>query len=386
MTEKLYDQDAYLQSFTATVLACEKADNGYAVTLDSTAFFPESGGQQGDRGKIGDAFVFDTKIVDGVILHYTDSPLKTNEQVLCEINFDERFAKMQNHTGEHIVSGIFYKLYGAENVGFHLHDNIVTFDTSLPLTTAQLEKSELLANKAVWENRPIFAYYPPCDELKKLDYRSKGELEGDVRIVEIDGYDRCACCAPHVSSTGQVGLIKFISAEPHRRGMRIQMVCGEYALDDYKQKFKTVSELSSLLCAPKNEVTPAVIALQNKISELEYDNRALKNLLCKPYAQKIAESDKNTAIIGDFDAEQMREIANAANDGLIAGVFSGNDEKGYRYTLKCTDAAALCQFTARLNSELSGRGGGRGQMTSGSVNAKRAQILEFFKTNQTAKN
>ncbi len=378
MTEKLYDKDAYISRFTATVTDCKAAENGYAVALDSTAFFPESGGQQGDRGKIADCTVFDTQIKDGTIWHYTDKPFDIGDTVTCELDFSERFAKMQNHTGEHIISGIFYKLYGAENVGFHLYGKIVTFDTSLPFTAEQLEKAERLANEAVWENKPIFAYYPTEDELKNLEYRSKGELDGDIRIVEIEGYDRCACCAPHVKSTGEVGLIKFLSAEPHRRGMRIQMVCGEYALEDYKTKYKTVSELSALLCAPKEEITPAVQALFEKIAALENDIRAIKSNICLPYIEKIAAADKNTAVFGDFDAEQMRQIANAANNGIIAGVFSGDDSTGYRYTLKCTDEEILRGFTSRLNSELCGRGGGRGEMTSGSVKATKEQILKLF--------
>ena len=225
MTEKLYDKDSHLKEFTGTVLSCKKTGEKYAVTLNRTAFFPEGGGQQSDRGYIGGAYISDVQIKNGEILHFADKPLSVGQAYDCKLDFDFRFRNMQNHSGEHIISGIVHRLYGFNNVGFHLGAEM-TMDFDGELTRRQLDEIEDLANKAVCENLPVKAYYPTDEELKQLDYRSKLDLKENVRIVEIKGVDVCACCAPHVKATGEIGIIKILDFEKYKGGVRLIVKCG----------------------------------------------------------------------------------------------------------------------------------------------------------------
>ena len=213
MTEKLYDKDSFLKKFTATVLECEPCENGWSVLLDKTAFFPEAGGQKADTGTLGGARVSDVLIREENIYHITDKPFNVGDVVTGEIDFDRRFDFMQQHSAEHIISGIAHSLYGCENVGFHLSDEIVTLDFDKVLNHEQLLKIEEIANRKVFECVNFCCYYPDDETLSKLSYRSKKELEGDVRIVEIENTDMCACCAPHVKTAAQIGLIKLLDYE-----------------------------------------------------------------------------------------------------------------------------------------------------------------------------
>ena len=265
MTEKLYDKDSHLKEFEGTVLSCEKSGEKYAVTLNGTAFFPEGGGQRSDRGCIGDAYISDVQIKNGEILHFADKPLNIGQVYNCKIDFDFRFRNMQNHSGEHIISGIVHKLFGFNNVGFHLGAEM-TVDFDGELTRRQLDEIEDLANKAVYENLPVKAYYPSDEELKNLDYRSKLDLKENVRIVEIKGVDVCACCAPHVKATGEIGVIKILDFEKYKGGVRLLVKCGRDALCDYREKYESVLEISNLLSAKRFDVSNAVSKLNEQLS------------------------------------------------------------------------------------------------------------------------
>ena len=269
MTERLYDRDSNIKEFSATVLNCEKSGENYAVILDKTAFSPEGGGQESDRGNIGAAAVLDVRFVSGEIIHCTDRPLNIGEEYACNLNWDRRFRNMQNHSGEHIVSGIVHRLYGLNNVGFHLGAEM-TVDFDGAISREQLLEVERLANKAGWENVPIRAYYPDEKELKVLDYRSKMELTENVRIVDIKGYDLCACCAPHVKKTGEIGLIKILDSFKNKGGVRIFIKCGIDALDDYNDKYLNVQKISNLLSVKQYEAALAVDRLSDENRELKF--------------------------------------------------------------------------------------------------------------------
>ncbi|MEE1074620.1 MAG: alanyl-tRNA editing protein [Acutalibacteraceae bacterium] len=233
MTEKLYDIDSHLKEFTATVIDSYQKADGYVTVLDRTAFFPEGGGQASDIGYINDAEVYDVRIQDGIIYHYTTKPFKKGETVLGKLDFERRFDFMQQHSAEHIVSGIAHKYYACENVGFHLGEDIVTLDFDKSLTREDILRIEALSNEAVFKNVGIKAYYPDSEAIKAIEYRSKKEIEGAVRIVEIEGVDSCACCAPHVNFSGEIGLIKLLGFERLRGGVRIELKAGRRALEDY---------------------------------------------------------------------------------------------------------------------------------------------------------
>lgn len=215
-TEKLYEQDAFLRRFTARVLACEPADKSWCVALDHTAFYPEGGGQPADTGTLGGARVADTRVKAGVIWHRTDAPLPVGQTVTGEIDWEPRLDHMEQHTGEHILSGTLHRLFGAENVGFHIGDPAVRMDTDIPLTPDQLARAEAQANAAVRADAPVRCWYPAPDELAALTYRSKKEIDGPVRLTDAGGADLCACCGTHLRTTGQVGLIKILSAQHYK--------------------------------------------------------------------------------------------------------------------------------------------------------------------------
>ena len=233
-TEKLFYNDSHLSKFTAMVLECEpyeKKEGCYAVELDRTAFFPEGGGQYADTGKLKDAKVSDVREKNGRILHITDQPFEAGEIVEGEIDWETRFMKMQQHTGEHIVSGIVHARYGFNNVGFHLGTEDCTMDFDGEISKEALQEIELEANRAVWKNLTIEVSYPSKEELEELDYRSKIEIEGQVRIVSVPGYDICACCAPHVERTGEIGMIKLVNMQRYKGGVRVTMLCGSRACE-----------------------------------------------------------------------------------------------------------------------------------------------------------
>lgn len=378
MTEKLYDKDSHIREFSATVLNCEKSGENYAVILGKTAFFPEGGGQESDRGNIGSAAVLDVQIADGEIIHYTDRPLNIGEEYACTLNWDRRFRNMQNHSGEHIVSGIVHRLYGLNNVGFHLGAEM-TVDFDGAISEEQLLEVERLSNKAVWENVPIRAYYPDEKELKDLDYRSKLELTENVRIVDIEGYDLCACCAPHVKRTGEIGIIKILDSFKNKGGMRIFIKCGRDALQDYNDKYSNVRKISNLLSVKQNEAAAAVDRLSDENRELKFQISNLKKRLIAEKAKNFTpESDKTALFEESLDIKELQLFADALykKSGGIRGVFSGKDGN-FAFAI-CGEETALDLFFKCFKERFSVRGGGRNGMVQGTVLAAKNEIEGFF--------
>ena len=379
MTEKLYDKDSHLKEFTGTVLSCKKTGEKYAVTLNRTAFFPEGGGQQSDRGYIGDAYISDVQIKNGEILHFADKPLSVGQAYDCKPDFDFRFRNMQNHSGEHIISGIVHRLYGFNNVGFHLGAEM-TMDFDGELTRRQLDEIEDLANKAVYENLPVKAYYPTDEELKSLDYRSKLDLKENVRIVEIKGVDVCACCAPHVKATGEIGVIKILDFEKYKGGVRLIVKCGADALRDYREKYKNVLEISNLLSAKQFEVSVAVVRLNEQLSAEKAAAAALKKRLIAEKAAGFApDTDKTAVFENGLDIKELQLLADALckKAGGIRGAFSGADG-AFSFAI-CGEETALGEFFAKFKAAFNTRGGGRNGIRQGTVCADRAEIEGLFK-------
>ena len=290
MTDRLYYEDSHLAAFPAMVTACEQEKDYWKVALDQTAFFPEGGGQAGDTGYLGDVEVFDTHGKNGEIWHYTRQPLEIGAEVKGVLDWKKRFSRMQQHSGEHIVSGLIHTRFGYDNVGFHLGEEEVTMDFNGPITKEELLEIETAANQVVFGNVPIQISYPSKEELAVLDYRSKIEIEGQVRIVTIPDIDVCACCAPHVNTTGEIGLIKLTNVQSHRGGVRVNLLAGDRALRDYREKESSVKAVSVLLSAKEAVVADAVERLKQENFRLTGQLMALNKTLIQNKAASNRQS------------------------------------------------------------------------------------------------
>ncbi len=377
---KLYDKDSYIKEFNAEVVSCEKTADGYRVLLDQTAFFPTAGGQDCDSGTLGGERVLRVEIEDEKVYHILEKPIEVASPVEGKIDWDARFRKMQHHTAEHIVSGLAHTLLGAENVGFHLSDTEVTIDYNIELSSEEVLQLERAANRAVWQNVAVTAVYPAEEELAKIKYRAKLDLTENVRIVTIDGIDTCACCAPHLKSTGEIGVIKLKDVMRHRGGVRMRMICGLDALCDYEEKCESVLKISNLMSARQSEVAEATERIMAELSEQKQKNAALSKSLAMQKAEQLPKTDANICIFeNDLDADALRTLANVGKMrcGGVFVVCSGSDEAGYSYIIAAQNQE-LGDKVREINAALSGRGGGRGDMVQGRFSAKRAEIEKYF--------
>ena len=383
MTEKLYYIDSHMKQFSATVLACEPFKDRFEVVLDRTAFFPEGGGQTGDSGFIGETEVFDTHEKNGEVVHYVNQPIPVGSTFDCRIDWEKRFRRMQNHSGEHIVSGLVHKKYGYSNVGFHMGADFVTIDFDGFLTPEQLAEIEREANYAVAANYTVTATFPEPEILKTLDYRSKLELTENVRIVEIENTDICACCAPHVSRTSEVGLVKILSSERRRRGgdgVRITMLCGLDAYENFVCVHNNNAAISMRLSAKRDETAAAVERVLTEQERLKQRNAELSRALAHLRAEAIEPTEGNVIIFNCvLDEPAVRELVNAAvtKCGGLAAVFSGSDEVGYRYIIG-SRKIDLRAASKEINSGINGRGGGSCEMIQGSCKENAENIQNFL--------
>ena len=379
-TERLYYSDSYIKEFNALVVSCEKIEKGFKVVLDKTAFFPEGGGQMPDTGFIGDAKVYDVQESDEVIYHYVDKELNVTTEYSCKLDWEQRFLRMQSHSGEHIVSGVVHSLYGYDNVGFHMEEDYVTVDFSGELTREQLDEVEEKTNRYIYDNIEIECFFPNEDEIETLDYRSKLDLKEGVRLVRIGEADLCACCAPHVKRTGEIGVVKILDFMRHRGGVRIVMKSGLKALLDYREKYTSVYDVSVMLSSKQYEIASFV---DKKLKENETLQRNFT-----AFKMQIAENDKeNLSYIGDtalfitsfYDSDMMRELANfGMTQKELCVILSGNEESGFSYVAGSLNFD-LMKFAKHFNSALNGRGGGRGTMIQGKVTASKEDISNYFK-------
>lgn len=379
MTNKLFYKDGYRKEFTARVISCEETKKGFAIVLDRTAFFPEGGGQYGDLGYLNSVKVIDTREKGGLVYHYTKEALEVGMQVKGHLDWQVRFDRMQQHSGEHIISGIVHKRYGYDNVGFHLADEYCTMDFNGPITMEALKEIEEEANKVVFENLPIHILYPSKEELKDLEYRSKIEIEGQVRIVEIPGVDICACCAPHTATTGEIGLIKLVRMDNYKGGERIYMLSGMRALKNYQIKEESVRAISSTLCAKEEEVALAVEKLKEDQTSLKNEIASLKQKLLSYRAAEISIEDPVTLIFdSELSGNEPREFMNLLLEkgAKVCGIFAGDDEKGYRYVVG-SRKEDVRPYGERLKS-LGGRGGGKSEMIQGSIQAGAKTLKSLF--------
>ena len=377
--EKLYERDPYLTSFTATVLSCAQSKRGFDVVLDQTAFYPEGGGQPYDTGILGGIEVLEVHEREGHVVHTCAAPLEVGSSVEGCINWERRFDLMQNHSGEHIVSGIAHGKWGCDNVGFHMGSDLITIDLNILLTEEQLKELERDVNRYIQEDHPINITFPSQEELDALVYRSKKALTGQVRIVSFPGADTCACCGTHVSSSGQIGLVKLLSVQKFRDGVRIELVCGKRAFAYLDRALEQNRQISNLLSAKIFETGAAV-------SRLMSENEALKSRIVAMEEHRFA------ALAGQYEGkgdvmlfeegltpDGVRRLCVAVMErcGGRCACFSGSDDEGYKYAVGHKDGN-LRDMTKTLNQTLNGRGGGKPDFVQGSVRADRAAIEGFF--------
>ena len=393
MAEKLFYQDSHLGEFEAEVISCEPFSDAsgkktlklWAAELDRTAFFPEGGGQYADTGMLGGVRVVDVQEKGEHVLHLLEGPLEPGSHVTGTIDWEERFMKMQQHSGEHIVSGLVHSWFGYNNVGFHLGSEDCTMDFDGELSKEQLAGIEREANRAVWKNLEIQTLYPSKDELDGMEYRSKIEIEGQVRIIVVPGYDVCACCAPHVSRTGEIGLIKLTRVQRYKGGARVTMLCGVRALEDYAVKQEQAGEISALLCAKENEIAESVRHLKEESDSLKYELGEKEKKLIAAKADMIPKDGKPVCIFtDDVEGDSMRLFMNLvleAGHGVCA-IFHGNESDGYRYVIGSRERDGrqmnMRDFVKEFNAAFNGRGGGKPEMVQGTAHGSEDKMCAWI--------
>ena len=391
-TQKYYEADAYRREADAVILAAEPDGRGGGkLALDGTVFYPEGGGQPADHGTLtlpdgARLTVTDVHEQGGVIWHRVDALPDTaapGTAVTGRIDWTWRFDKMQQHTGEHILSGILHQMFGAENVGFHIGSDAVRMDTSVPISAEGLREAELAANRLVWQNVPVLITYPTREELARMTYRSKKEIEGQVRIVTIPGADVCACCGTHTAATGAVGQIKILAAENYKGGVRLSIVCGERALLAAQAMRQRQADIGALLSAKPSETAHAVHRVYDEYTALKFAHFGLCSELFDALAAQVAPGADAIRIVPGLDPDGLHRLAarlSEATTGLCAALTANEKGTGYCLAQAGGDVRAL---TKALNTALNGRGGGKPGICQGSCAAAPEQVETFLKENHT---
>ena len=378
-TEKLYYTDPFISEFPATVLSCEAGKNGFQVVLSCTAFYPEGGGQPADHGTLNGVNVTDVHEKDGVIFHTCDKAVEVGQMVLGRIDWARRFDHMQQHSGEHIISGILCADYHCDNVGFHLGAETVTIDYNADISWEQALDAERKANEVIWADREVEIDYPYPEELAMLNYRSKKELTGKVRIVTFPEADCCACCGTHVLRAGQVGLIKVLSCQKFREGVRLEIVCGKRALDYLGRTYDQAKAIGQQLSVKPQDTLAAVERLEAELSAAKARMAELESIAFDAIARDNESKGDVVLFQPAMKGDSVRKLADAVAKccGGLAAVFAGEDGQ-YAYALLRSDGQDISPLVKELNKALNGRGGGRGGFAQGSVQAGRAAIEAFF--------
>ena len=381
MTIHLYDKDSFLLEFDAAVLACEAKGDKYIVTLDQTAFFPEGGGQGADHGVLGGVNVLDVHEVGGQVQHLTDGALPVGETVHGCVDAQRRLAMMQQHSGEHIFSGIVHQLFGYDNVGFHIGSEAVTMDFNGPLTEEDVLRVERMANEIIWKNIPVVTLLPSPEELAAMEYRSKKALSGEVRIVTIEGADTCACCGTHVKYTGSIGQIKVLSCQKYKSGVRVSILCGTRALDEENMLLSQVKRASTALSCKQPEVADSVAQLLADRDSLRAQNDALGMRVFDMMAKEEGDRDVRVVMCDVLPASQARKAAGKLAAGAKAAlVLIPRAEGGYSFAMS-SEQMDIRPVTKALCEAFGGRGGGPKDMTQGVLGAaEEAAIREKIET------
>lgn len=383
MTKKLFYEDSHRKTFTAVVQECHPDGEYYRVVLDRTVFFPEGGGQYADTGVLDGVRVLDVQEKDGVICHMTERALEPGSTVTGTIDWQERFMKMQQHTGEHIVSGLVHARFGYNNVGFHLGTVDCTMDFDGEITRKELLEIEQKANEVLVQNLDVIVTYPSKEELETLEYRSKIEIEGQVRIVTIPGCDVCACCAPHVSQTGEIGQIKLTNVQRYKGGVRVTMLCGFRALADYNRKLQAARQISAALCVTEDETAEGVHRLQEECAELKQRMAGLQKEILNYKVKEVNPEEEVVCLFEpEMEGEGPRLLMNLVLEAghQVCAVFFGANDGKFRYVIGsgCVD---LREMVREMNTEFEGRGGGKPEMVQGSLHGTEEELRVWIEKN-----
>ena len=388
-TEKYFENDAFRKTAAGVILAAE-ADaktGGGRIALDGTVFYPEGGGQPADRGTLTLAdgtvlHVTDVHETNGIIWHTVDALPETAQPgaaVTSTIDWEWRFDKMQQHTGEHILSGILHQMFGAENVGFHIGSDAVRMDTSVPISAEGLREAELAANRIIWENVPVLITYPTPEELAALTYRSKKEIAGQVRVVRIGSYDTCACCGTHVEYTREIRLVKLLGIQNYKGGVRISMLAGRDAIEDYEKKHAMIQEATHLLSVKPDQVDSGIRKLLDANAALKSKLIAFQRQIGEEKAAAIPEGTRKICFLEpNFQSDELREMCNkaAVKAELVLGLLPIRE--GLCQYVLISNQADVRELGKALNKEFNGKGGGQPSMVQGTLMADGEEIKAYF--------
>ena len=377
ITEKLFESNPYLKDFTAAVLSCAEGKGGWLVELDRTAFYPEGGGQPCDLGILGGARVLDVQEKDGAILHTVDAPLSGT--VAGYIDWDRRFDLMQQHSGEHLISGTVHRLFGYENVGFHMGADLITIDFSGILTMEDLARVEGLVNEAVWKNLETQIRYYGSEAACPEDYRSKKAISGRLRLVEFPGVDLCACCGTHVARTGEIGIVKLLSSVKFHQGVRVELVCGRRAYEYLAAVTAQNRAVSALLSAKPLETAKAVERMQGELARVKQEKAHWQGRCFEASAAALRGTGDAVLFEEGLSPDELRRLCVAVMEtcGGRCAAFSGSDAEGWAYAVGL-EGGDLRAFVREMNATLNGRGGGKPFFAQGRVSSGRKEIEAFF--------
>ena len=378
MTEKLFYTDPFLTEFDARVLSCEQTKGGFSVVLDRTAFYPEGGGQPCDTGVLGGVGVLEVHEKAGVVTHTCAAALSVGETVHGSLDWARRFDHMQQHSGEHICSGLICARYGCNNVGFHMGADAVTIDFNADIPWEELLEIEAAANRYIYEDHAIDIQLHRGAELDAIDYRSKKPLEGDVRIVTFPEADCCACCGTHVARSGQVGVVKFLSVQKFRDGVRIELLCGGRAYRYLSACWAQDVAVAQSLSVKPTASAAAVERVLGELGALKLRCAKLEESVFAGVAAQHAGRGDVLLFEDEMSADSVRRLCDAVAEtcGGRCAVFAGADG-AWKYAV-AQRGGDLRGFTKELNAALNGRGGGKPEFVQGSLAAERAAIEAFF--------
>lgn len=376
MTEKLYDQNSRQTQTTAKVVTCEPVEGGFEVLLDQTVLFPEGGGQPSDTGWIDTARVLSCREEHGDVFHKVDRALMVGETVSVRLDWARRFDFMQQHTGEHLLSFAFYKLFEAANIGFHLALDYATIDFDKPLSREQIAEAELLANSYVWRNLPVTAtFYASEEEVQELPLRKHAEgLTAPIRIVSIEDADMCTCCAPHCALTGEIGSIFVLDAAGYKGGTRVTFLCGERALRRHRAEHDDLDAIGRRFSTARENAVSAVAKLSDEYGALKKRERELAKELNGFLAAELRANAKQAGkyrvavrLFSGMDAGRLKDLAQcAAEPGTISALFSETEGR-LSYVLASGEKFPLDvgELIPAVNAATGGKGGGRGTLAQG---------------------